>query len=290
MKMDFTASYVRNGYSRCNLAGINCDDVTLWVKSPSQPGLNLLHPVVFFPGFCEGFEANISFLSRFKHRKIVCFHVLPNIKRSVALKAFLDESNFISPTSTFHLVTHSQGIYCLLDHGISISSIAGRCESLTLMNPAGILNSYGLDPFRGFILECFREIGDLLFSLKGKVIYPAFYDAYKYVENNPFNALNLLYASSVSPVTDAVKTLKEDYSLPVGAVISTDDWIFPYENLLRALTAIGIDRQLIVDIDTNHIPQVMYPEKTAYLIEQLWRKMGSCETISAISTTELSRD
>ena len=122
------------------------------------------------------------------------------------------------------------------------------------------------------------------------MIYPAFYDAYRYVENNPFTALNLLYASSVSPVTNAIKTLREDYDLPVGAVISTDDWIFPYEKILRALLDIGIDNQFVVDIDTNHIPQVMYPEKTAYLIKQLWRKMGSCRTTSVISTTELSRD
>ena len=198
---------------------------------------------------------------------------MPNARRSAALKAFLDESDFISPASTFHLITHSQGVYCLLDHGVELSNIAERCESLILMNPAGILNSYGLNSFRGFILECVREIGDLFFSLKGKVIYPAFYDAYRYVENNPFNALNLLYAPSVFSVTNAIKTLKEDYDLHVGAVISTDDWIFDYQSMLSALIAIGVDKDLIVEIDTNHIPQVMYPAKTAYLIQQMWARM-----------------
>ena len=153
--MDFSASYVKNGYSRHSLNGLNHEDVTLWVKDPAQPELNPFYPIIFFPGFCEGFEANIDFLSMFKHRKIVCFHVLPSTKRSVALKAFLSEPSFISPDSNFHLVTHSQGIYCLLDHGVEISNIAERCKSLILMNPAGILNSYGLDSFRGFFFRVF---------------------------------------------------------------------------------------------------------------------------------------
>lgn len=276
--MNFSSNPSRHGYSRHTLKPINHDDVTIWIKNPPRQQSQVLPPIIFFPGLCEGFEANIDFLSRFKDQKIIYFYVLPNAKRNIVFNTFLDESDVISPGSTFHLVTHSQGIYCLLDYGIEISKIAERCESLVLMNPAGIIHPPGWDSFRRFILESTRYIGELLFTRKLKLLCPAFYESYRYVENSPSNAIGLIHSSFVSSVTTAIKTLKDDYDVPVGAVISTDDWIFDYQSLQKALIAIGIDKKFIIDIDTNHMPQVMYPKKTAALVTQLWASLTQGNT------------